>query len=305
MNSSPKTLMSSSPPGIRQLGLSSLRSLSRLLRRTPFGRLDAAATVQERLARWLIPPGPFRVGPFLVHVDPRDHLMRKELGLYGAYEPFQVDVFRSVVAPGDVVIDAGAHVGLYTLWASRAVGRSGRIVAFEPDPDNRRLLERNLAVNRVENVDVVPRALTDRRGEAELYQNPTNRANLSLRNPWGFEESVPVETTTLADHFASRQRSPAVVKLDVEGAELLVLEGAGPMFERDPPRAVLTEVAAELLDAFGFEPDDLVRELTGLGLRPFVVDERSRTLVPRRPADLLADVHRRGVRNLLWRREEP
>lgn len=112
MNSSPKTLMSSSPPGIRHLGLSSLRSLSRLLRRTPVGRLVAAATVQERLARWLIPPGSFRVGG---------------------------------VAPGDLVVDAGAHVGLYTLWASRAIGRSGRIVAFEPDPDNRRLLERDLA----------------------------------------------------------------------------------------------------------------------------------------------------------------
>lgn len=204
--------------------------------RTPVGRLDAATTVQERLARWLIPPGPFRVGPFLVHLDPRDHLMRTELALYGAYEPYQVDVLRSVVAPGDVVVDAGAHVGLYTLWASRAVGRSGRIVAFEPDPDNRRLLERTLAVNRVENVDV---------------------------------------------------------------------EGAGPMFQRDPPRAVFTEVTTELLDAFGSEPDDLVRELAALGLRPFVIDERSRTLVPRRPADLLADIHRRGVRTLLWRREEP
>ena len=72
------------------------------------------------------------------------------------------------VAPGDVFFDLGAYVGPFTLLAARLVGPEGRVVAFEPDPRARAVLERNLAANGVANVTVVPCAVGDRHGKVRF-----------------------------------------------------------------------------------------------------------------------------------------
>src|SRR5690242_7217517 len=93
-----------------------------------------------------------------------DDLLRK-----GDWEPFETRIVTLALQPGDVVVDDVANIGYYTLLFSRAVGETGKVYAFEPDPDNYAFLERNVAANGCPNVTLVPEAVSDRTGELRLY----------------------------------------------------------------------------------------------------------------------------------------
>jgi FkbM family methyltransferase len=113
------------------------------------------------------------------------------------------------------------------------VGRAGRVVAFEPHPANVRALRRNVEANRLENVLVVPKAVSSRDGAAQLEGR--NRATAALG-----EDGIDVETLTL-DGFcdAHPELEPDLVKIDVEGHELDVLAGAEVVLRRARPALVV------------------------------------------------------------------
>ena len=138
-----------------------------------------------------------------------------------------------LLAPGDVCFDVGANVGFYTLLAARIVGPEGRVVAFEPHPENVAALERNVQANGLSNVVVVPKAVSAASGEARLAGGDRATAHLDA------DRGRPVETVSLDEFVAAWPAlAPAVVKIDVEGHELEVLEGARRTLEAGRPALV-------------------------------------------------------------------
>src|SRR5918912_4362355 len=97
---------------------------------------------------------------------------REDIGLVtllgGGFERAELEWARRLARPESTAVDVGANVGVYTVVLARAVGPEGRVLAFEPGPENVRRLEENLARNRLENVDVHAIALADRAGELVL-----------------------------------------------------------------------------------------------------------------------------------------
>jgi FkbM family methyltransferase len=132
--------------------------------------------------------------------------------------------FRRDVAPGDVVLDVGANVGAYTLLFGRWVGPAGRVFAFEPAPEARRGLERHIALNGLASrVAVRAEAMTDRRGVARFTASgPAGDNRLVPASRAGLD----VQTISIDDFCADTNARPALIKIDVEGAELDVLTGA-------------------------------------------------------------------------------
>jgi FkbM family methyltransferase len=138
------------------------------------------------------------------------------------------------VRPGQVVYDVGANIGFFTILCARLVGPEGRVFAFEPMPANVATLRHNIAMNGLENVTVVEKALSFSSGTAELFISPwpafhsLNVEGAVKRDNRGRDAGAPivVETVTL-DGFLRGHGGPVpdLVKLDVEGAELLALEG--------------------------------------------------------------------------------
>jgi FkbM family methyltransferase len=127
-----------------------------------------------------------------------------------------------LIAPGATVFDVGAHVGFYTLLASTLVGTAGRVVAFEPLSRNLALLRRHVELNRLTNVDVVAGAVSDRGG--------MDRFSPGLDSYTGTLDLTGLETPVVAlDDLLSNGALPLAthLKLDVEGAEGHVLNGAG------------------------------------------------------------------------------
>lgn len=160
---------------------------------------------------------------------------------------------RERLRPGDVALDCGANLGLFTVMMARSVGRRGVVHAFEPSPGALGDLVRVLRMNRVGNVVVSSSALSDQCGEAlfcDITDGDVRReaSHLDLLGRIGFLQEkfnvrdhrpVRVPTVTLDAYTAEHSLAPALMKIDVEGAELLVLEGARRCVAANRPALVI------------------------------------------------------------------
>src|SRR3989441_3170465 len=153
------------------------------------------------VGRWV--PGRSNLGVSVdrVHFEVRPRTNDLDL-ISGKYEPLTAEWFH--VGIGDVVVDAGAHIGLYTL---RAAAKAATVVAIEPDPSNRSLLERNIRLNGFSNIIVVPKALSSRSGTGMLSLAGRANTRVSSLEPdafasqptTGFVGAALLEPTTLAE----------------------------------------------------------------------------------------------------------
>ena len=177
-----------------------------------------------------------------------DDSIGRVLAISGAWEPNLTAAFVRLLSPGDVCVDIGAHIGYYTLLASRLVGRDGHVYAFEPSPVNYRSLSANLARNGVANVTALQVAVGATSKRADLYEGPgtnTGGATLSplLGGRRGNQPIVEVEVRAVADSIPEAEWPRIrVVKIDVEGYEVEVLRGLDPVFARTGSLAVFLEV---------------------------------------------------------------
>jgi len=184
------------------------------------------------------------------HVEQRKQLevrFREHLGLIfrgaEAYEPQYVSVFRKLVRPGDTVFDVGANIGFYTVLFSAWVGPRGRVVAYEPDPANLKLLRRNLQLNDCQNVIVSPIALSNEPGSEPFSLDHITRAtgHLGRGSTYGSatfgtgqEALITVVTSTLDDEVR-KFGAPDLIKMDIEGGEHNALAGGFDLLRGSRP----------------------------------------------------------------------
>ena len=198
-------------------------------------------------------------------LDPED-LVQRVLLLEGVWES---QVWRGIAVhlrEGAVFMDVGAHIGYYSLKAARLVGASGRVLSIEPNPPVRRLLEANIAANHATNVSIQSFAMSDRNSAAVLFHGPPG--NTALASLAGAGQTVMVETRTMDDFVAEAGITRVdVVKIDVEGAELLVLRGATGTLSRLRPVLIL-ELIGGNLGAMGVRVDEVHSFLRSAGYGP-------------------------------------
>jgi FkbM family methyltransferase len=130
----------------------------------------------------------------------------------------------STVARSGTVVDIGAHIGLFSVFAARKL-HARRIISAEPDPANFELLSKNIAANHVENASLVMAAIADESGERRIYNNPSNTGGHNF-----YARGAPsrlVRTLSLTELFKSSGVSKcSLLKMDCEGAEMEILENA-------------------------------------------------------------------------------
>ena len=207
--------------------------------------------------------------------------MTQTVYFLGEYESDITDKVVTLVREGDTCIDAGANFGWYTTLLRKLCGDSGAVHAFEPVPASYRELERNYKLmGSPGNVVVNQAALGDE--EKTLTINlfkglPTGHASLSDH---GRDDAVRFECRmTTLDGYLERNGVGQVdfVKVDIEGAEMMFLKGAGKLFEQEVAPVILMEMAVRQTSTFGYKPDDLVQYLAGKADYDFyAVDEMTR-----------------------------
>ena len=224
----------------------------------------------------LAPPGRAYVPPnfigyyrddLLVQLDTRNYL-EWWVYMFGQYEAANVALLRRVVQPGMVVADVGANVGLFTLLLARSATATGQVHAFEPNPPLFQRLSENVALNRLPNVALFPQACAAVPGDVTFYAPAVTEINqgLGTLRPTATATPITVAATTLDAHFAAAPRLD-FIKLDVEGAEALVLQGAEATLRRLRP-SLLLEAEAQ----HGTTLRALLNQLHGLGYHVWSVD---------------------------------
>lgn len=183
------------------------------------------------------------------------------------YEPETCEVFRRLTSPGMTVVDVGAHIGYYTLLAARLVGAGGKVYAFEPDPGYHELLRKNIETNGFgSSVETYRIAVGAGEGEATFFLSESTSGSLfRVRGATGETATVPL---TSLDAFFSSRDWPRVdlLKVDIEGAEVLALSGVRGLAERNPDLHLIIEMNPEFLRAAGTSAEELLAAIGGLGV---------------------------------------
>jgi len=145
---------------------------------------------------------------------------------YGLREPTSTRIYTEILKRGMRVVDVGAHVGYYTLLASKRVGDKGMVYAFEPNPYNFAILKYNVNLNTKRNIKLYNLALGDQEGEI-LFCHDVKRSNLSriiFDNKECYGRTIRVRQTTLDNIIGDE--TVDVIRMDVEGYEYRILKGA-------------------------------------------------------------------------------
>jgi FkbM family methyltransferase len=230
-------------------------------------------------ARWrkFFPTIPFPVWlPFGAWFMGRNDYLGSTLTFDG-FEPFERAFVQRFLQPGMTVLDIGAHHGYYTLLASKLVGSSGKVFAFEPSPRESKALRLNLTLNRSKNVSPQPLALGKDETQADLFVVSKQQTGFnSLRPP-----SIPNPTIPLTVHVVrlddwlrdARIDRVDFIKLDVEGGELAVLQGGADFLGRRPRPVILAELDDARSKAWGHTAQDVAAHLSNLGFQWFTILE--------------------------------
>lgn len=199
----------------------------------------------------------------------------------GWFEPAELSFVRDHLGPGDIVLDVGANAGLYTVIAARLVGTSGQVYAFEPDQRAAALLRHNVSINGLTNVTVIEAAASNQTGMAPFAAaNDTALSSLAAINraDQQIQEWRTVNTIRLDDAVTAHGIGPVTfMKMDVEGAEKLVLEGSPHLLSRAAKGfTILFEGFDQNTRAFGYSVRELLDALQPHGFSLHGFDSRQR-----------------------------
>jgi FkbM family methyltransferase len=227
-----------------------------------------------------------RTGGRLV-VDIGDYVHRPMYFL-GEYEPSTTRLFERLAIPGWTVLDIGANAGYFSVVAATLGAPSARVFAFEPNPRLGNMLSRSISLNPRLDIVLERVAVADQPGKLPLHLTSVSRNSglSSLRPdlPDTEGEVITVPVVSVDEYCVLHSLRPDLVKIDVEGAELQVLQGASRMLAERQPRWVICEVSHDredpnvilnLMSSHGYDAYSISEAgaLRGLTLDPNVVFE--------------------------------
>lgn len=193
---------------------------------------------------------------------------------YGVRD-IDIELTKALLSPGDVFVDGGANIGLFSLAAASKVGAGGKVIAFEPARQVRLRLMQNVALNHLLQVEVVPFALSSAPGEAAFRAFDIAGAGLNHLAPaeseTGAVESVTLTTLDAAVGPVDRRRL-TLMKLDLEGAEHAALQGAAEVLREVRPHIII-EIEESHLRRMGSSAEEVLGLLRTHGYQFFQAHE--------------------------------
>lgn len=197
----------------------------------------------------------------------------------GISETYEREVWRHLMAqvrPGDVAVDVGAFVGLYTIALAKRVGPSGRVISFEPDPQNFTALKSHVELNGVSNrVELIRAAAGGKDALVSFLAGGGSESRIRYASAEGLQGNLQtVRCVRLDTILAGRHLD--ILKIDVEGSEAEVLEGAVNLLQdiHCRPRAIYIEVHPYAWKDAGTSSESLFSLLRGCGYGVFDLDRR-------------------------------
>lgn len=205
---------------------------------------------------------------FQMCLDLADTSIQRHVFFLGEWEPEETNIIKLILRKGDVLLDVGANVGYFSLLAAHLVGDHGKVYAFEAQPSLCAQLESNLTLNGLCNVEVLNVAVADRISDLVIEDvSALGNRGAAMLIPRG--PKIPVITvkgTTVDDFCRSRGISKVnLVKMDIEGSEMLALRGMNLLLSSPDAPDLLCEINEPLLNRMGSSGDEVRSYLRSLG----------------------------------------
>lgn len=201
---------------------------------------------------------------FLMHLNTRDFIQHT-IFVTGRWDNDVGQVIRSTLRAGDVFVDIGANVGYFSLLASQLCSK---VVSFEPNPRCLEQFNKNIELNKRSNIDVRPVGLSEKSGTADFHV--TDASNIgagSLRDGKG--ETFSIRLDTLDANL--QHESIRLIKIDIEGAEVLALKGASSILSRPDAPDVICEISENSLKQLGSSKEEIFSLMSSHGYKNKII----------------------------------
>lgn len=198
---------------------------------------------------------------------------------WGGEKEYVLNLIQSLKA-NDIFWDIGASVGLVSVLAAAKLN-NGKVFSFEPDPENAMCLKKNLELNNITNTTIVETAVGDTKGTIELFSQGSNAFSPSLRSVNGIERTIKVPIDTLDSLLEQGKISaPTVIKIDIEGAEMMALKGMKSILSsKERPNKIFVEIHPLFLPEFNTSVHEIIKFMIGNGYIIDKVDGRDKQLL--------------------------
>lgn len=195
-------------------------------------------------------------------LDDKDSLL---LSVFPDFSPGITKVITKNIKEGMTVIDAGAHIGFFTLLLAKLVGESGKVYAIEPNGANLKLLTQNVKSNGYKNVEIIRGAVTDKGKKVKLNisNESTSEHKITSANNENFKRFEYVDAVVLDKLAGSRKID--FIKMDIQGAEILAFCGATKLLKRSKNLKMIIEFWPWGLHRSGKSPNELITILKKYG----------------------------------------
>jgi FkbM family methyltransferase len=198
-------------------------------------------------------------------INPSEDIgIEENLYRFGTYEKGILNFIEKNLKQDQVFLDVGANIGLMSCFASKVLRESGKVLAVEANPKTREILHYNLKLNSCNNVSVFPLGLGNEQGKALFFENwEVNRGGASFLNQSSSEnQGIEVEISTIDKLFEDQPID--IIKIDVEGFELNVLQGGIASIEKHKPILII-EVSSNREHEIGVKPQEIRTFIMNLG----------------------------------------
>ena len=206
---------------------------------------------------------------FLITPRYREHY------LHESYEPYTASLVRWLIKPNDIFVDVGAHYGFFSILAAKAV-KQVKVIAIEPVEKNIKILKKNFELNNVEG-EVIECVASDTQGSISFHITNASDSCSVHNHPKATAIKTIILTSNTGDNILNTIH-PSIIKIDVEGHEIAVLEGLRKTFKRVKDLAVILEFNPECQLLAGHKPEKMLRLMKTLGFHIYFIDEVAKSV---------------------------
>lgn len=234
----------------------------------------------HRLVYKLIKPKFVKIFEMKLFINPKDKILSDIIIKDGIWEPEETKFATKIIKKGWVVLDIGANIGYYTLLFSKLVGKKGKVFSFEPDAENFTLLEQNVRENKLKNIVLINKAVSDKTGKIKLFLDEENKGDHKIYNSYDGRKSVTIESVRLDDYFKNYKGKIDFIKMDIQGAEGLATLGMLNLLKKQKHITVLTEYWPMGLYKAGINPQKYLTLFKKSGFCLYELDKNNQKCIP-------------------------
>jgi len=225
-----------------------------------------------------------------IEIDGRKMFLDEDDSLKLSLFPYAeeiTEIMKRDIKKGDTVVDMGANIGYFTCLFAQLVGETGKVFAFEPEPNNFQLLKKNVEVNGYKNVTIEQKAVTNETQKIIMYlsNSPKDHRIYSYDQN---RNSIEIDGITLDDYFRDFKNKISFIKSNIQGADCGAIQGMMSVLEKSKPNIkIIMEFSPSMLKGFGSDPGECLDLLINKGFELFDIRLYEKKTIPIKKDELL------------------